>query len=97
MDIHVTAEAVDMVRTRGGALWVWAARPWGCCWGTPAVMHAETEQPPGLDGFTRVFADGIEIWFRPLGGRSPSVLDIGVQGRRLPRVEAYWNGLRVAP
>ena len=96
MDIRVSAAAAEMVRQQGGRLWVWAARPWGCCWGTPAEMHADTERPPHLTGFSLVSRDQIDIWFCSPGGRVPDVLEIGVWGKRKPRVEAYWNGLRVA-
>jgi hypothetical protein len=65
-----------------------------CCWGTPAYMHAATEPPAGLSGFSAVPSAeaGLEIWFRAPAGRSPDVLEIGIRGRRRPRVEAYWDG-----
>ena len=59
-------------------------------------MHAATDEPSGLSGFIRVQVAGIEVFFRPRAGRSPEVLQIGLRGRRRPRVEAYWDGLRVA-
>ena len=96
MDVQVNADAAELVREQGGTLWVWAARPWGCCWGTPATMHAETEQPPDLSGFRLVCRDGIDVWFRPVGDHAPDVLEIGVWGKRKRRVEAYWDGLRMA-
>jgi len=30
------------------------------------------------------------------GGRVPDMLEIGLHGRRRPRVEAYWDGCRFA-
>ena len=62
------------------------------CWGTPAYMHAATVPPLGLSGFSPAHADGLEVWFRAPAGRTPDVLEIGVRGRRHPRVEAYWDG-----
>jgi hypothetical protein len=59
-------------------------------------MHAATERPPGLSGFSLVSRDGVEIWFRRPAGRVPDVLEIDVRGRRRPRVEAYWDGCLVA-
>lgn len=62
-------------------------------------MHAATERPPGLSGFCLVpqtGQDGVEIWFRSPAGRVPDVLEIGLHGRRHPRVEAYWDGCRIA-
>jgi hypothetical protein len=35
---------------------------------------------------------GLELWFRALAGVHPDVLEIGVRGKRRPRVEAYWDG-----
>jgi hypothetical protein len=58
-------------------------------------MHAATEAPPGVSGFTRVPVtglDGLELWFRGPAGTAPDVLEIGLRGRRRPRVEAYWDG-----
>jgi hypothetical protein len=94
--VEASREAIEFVRARGGRLWVWAARPRVCCLGTPPYMHAETLEPAGLAGFSPVPASGIEVFFRAPVGRSPEVLEIGLRGRRRPRVEAYWDGLRVA-
>jgi hypothetical protein len=99
MQVEVSPEASQLVRKRGGRLWVWAARPRLCCCGTPAYMHAATERPPGLSAFRLVpqaGQDGVEVWFRAPGGRVPEVLEIGLRGRRRPRVEAYWDGCRIA-
>ena len=96
MRVEASAEAASFVRARGGRLWVWAARPRVCCMGTPPYMHAATERPPGLSGFSLVSHDGVEIWFRAPAGRAPDVLEIGVRGRRRPRVEAYWDGCLIA-
>ena len=92
MQVEISREAEDLVRDRGGRLWVWSARPPVCCWGTPAYMHAATEPPPGLAGFGVVPHDSIEIWFRAAAGRVPGVLQICLRGRRRPHVEAYWDG-----
>jgi len=97
MRVEVSSEAADFVRARGGRLWVWAATPRVCCWGTPAMMHAATEPPPaGLAGFAPAASAPVEIWFRAPGGRRPDVLEIGLHGRRRARVEAYWDGCRTA-
>jgi hypothetical protein len=96
MQVESSAEAADFVRVRGGRLWVWAAPPRMCCQGAGADVHAATEEPSGLSGFIRVQVAGIEVLFRPRAGRSPELLEIGLRGRRRPRVEAYWDGLRVA-
>jgi hypothetical protein len=59
-------------------------------------MHAATERPAGLSGFTVIPCDGVEILFRACAGRVPDVLEIGVRGERRPRVEAYWDGCVIA-
>jgi hypothetical protein len=94
--VEVSPEAASFVRDRGGRLWVWAAHPRVCCWGTPAYMHAATDQPQGISGFQPVPTEGLEVWFRAPGGRVPDVLEIGLHGRRRARVEAYWDGCRMA-
>ena len=96
MRVEVSPEAATRVSQLGGQLWVWAARPRVCCWGTQAYMHAATEQPQGLSGFCLVSQDAVEIWFRAPAGRTPDVLEVGLRGRRHPRVEAYWDGCRIA-
>ena len=99
MRVEVSPEAARLVRQLGGRLWVWASRPRLCCWGTPAYMHAATERPPDLSGFRLVpqtRQDGMEVWFRAPAGRVPDVLEIGLHGRRRPRVEAYWDGCLIA-
>jgi hypothetical protein len=55
-------------------------------------MHAATTLPPGLTGFVRVAAPGLELWFRELAGARPDLLEIALHGRRRPHVEAYWDG-----
>jgi len=96
MQVELSPEAATLVRQLGGQLWVWAARPRLCCGGTPAYVHAATERPPGLSGFRPVPHGEVELWFRAPAGRVPDVLEIGVHGRRRPRVEAYWDGCRIA-
>jgi hypothetical protein len=95
--VDVSPEAGQLVREQGGRLWVWAARPWGCCWGTPAYMNAATTPPvriapSAFNPVDPVDADGLEIWFRAPGGRVPDVLEIALKGKRRPHVEAYWDG-----
>jgi hypothetical protein len=95
MQADVSAEAAELVRLHGGRPRVCAARPRVCCWGTPTYMHAAAERPPGLSGFALVSQAGAGIWFRAPAGRVPDVLDVGLHGRRRPRVEAYGDGCRV--
>jgi hypothetical protein len=59
-------------------------------------MHAATDPPQGMSGFSLTRADGLDIWFRAPAGTLPDVLEIGLRGRRRPRVEAYWDGCLIA-
>jgi hypothetical protein len=92
MRVQVSSEAAAFVAARGGTVWVWAARPAMCCNGTPAGMRASTTPPADQAGFLATTADEVDVRFRPPGGRCPDVLEVGLHGRRRPRVEAYWDG-----
>jgi hypothetical protein len=92
VQVDVSPAAAEFVRDRGGRLWVWVANARvGCCARAP-YMYAATQPPPGLDGFSVMPQDSIEILFRAPRGRVPAVLEIALRGRRRPRVEAYWDG-----
>jgi hypothetical protein len=90
--VDASPEAAEFVRRQGGQLWVWVARPWACCWGTPAYMHAATTPPGDVSDFSPVPTTGMDVWFRAPAGREPDVLEIGMRGKRHPHVEAYWDG-----
>jgi hypothetical protein len=92
MRVDVSTDAAEFVREQGGQLWVWAARPRVCCGGSPAYLHVATAAPSDLRGFRQVRSIGLDLWFRPPVGRLPDFLEIGLRGRRHPRVEAYWDG-----
>jgi hypothetical protein len=102
MQLDISPEAAAYARANGGQLWVWAAYPRLCCSGAPAWMHAATSRPAGVDGFAVVEttgdtpATGVQVQFRRLGGQEPAVLEIGMQGRRHPKVQAYWDGCLMA-
>ena len=90
--VEVSPEAEEFVRGQGGQVWVWAARPLRCCWGTPAYMYAATKPPSDPSEFRPIHLAGLEVWYRIPGDRRPDVLEIGMRGKRRPRVEAYWDG-----
>jgi hypothetical protein len=92
MRIDISDEAAAFVRRQGGTLWVWAERPRFCCGGMATLMKASTQRPAEPAGFAQSEAHGLDIRFRAPGGRFPGVLEIGLHGRRHPRVEAYWDG-----
>lgn len=92
MRVDITEKAAAFAREQGGTLWVWAAYPRLRCGGMQARIHVTTQEPAGLSGFRPLAARGADVRFRGLGGREPEVLQIGLHGRRRPRVEAYWDG-----
>jgi len=103
--VQVSPDAAELITTLGGQLWVWAARPRMCCSGSPAWMHAATAEPPGVVGFTAVDVPdttegagslGLRLYFRPVAGQLPDVLEIALTGKRQPRVAAYWDGCLMA-
>ncbi len=108
MRVEVSSDAAAFVTARGGRLWVWAERPPMCCGGSPAWMRAATTAPSGRSGFARVPDDVIDLpptsapwprlqlFFRGAGGMAPEVLEIAMQGRRHPKVAAYWDGCLMA-
>lgn len=100
MRLDVSPEAAEFARANGGQIWVWAAYPRLCCSGTPAWMHAATARPERVTGFTQLPAAstprGLTIYFRGAGGQRPDVLEIAVEGKRRPKVAAYWDGCVMA-
>ena len=95
--VEISSEAAGFIGQRGGRLWVWAAYPRMCCAGTPPWMHAATEPPAGISGFSSVTVAGVQLSFRAFGNaRQPDILEIALRGRRRRRVEAYWDGCLMA-
>jgi hypothetical protein len=94
--IEISGDAAVFVREHGGRLWVWAAHPRMCCSGAPAWMHAATDAPDGLSGFSCAVTADVEVHFRGVGDLVPDVLEIGLRGRRHPKLAAYWDGCLMA-
>jgi hypothetical protein len=106
--VEVSSDAAAFVTASGGRLWVWTERPVMCCGGSPAWMRAATTAPGGKSGFDLVPDDAIglppastprprlQLFFRRAGGMSPDVLEIAMEGRRHPKVAAYWDGCLMA-
>jgi hypothetical protein len=89
--VTATADAVEFIRERGGALWVWprhAVRP-------GLVTLDTSTDPPGRDlRFEPVPHDGgFRLFLDPRGWGEPEFLDIELRGWRHRRVAAFWNGL----
>jgi hypothetical protein len=95
----MSTAAADYIASQGGQVWVWASHPRMCCAGAPAWMHAAVAAPDGLTGFSQLSADavpGLTIYFRAVGGQQPQVLEVDMQGKRHPKVAAYWDGCLMA-
>jgi hypothetical protein len=91
MQLVATQEAVEYVRSHGGALFVWAVT---MAYGYHEVfaLEASTESPgPGRD-FHRIEADGIDVMLDTEGRDLPDELHLQMRGRLRRRVRAYWNG-----
>jgi hypothetical protein len=82
--------AVDLIRERGGRLYVWKQRT-RCCGGATVTLEAATEAPAAID-FTRVENEAdFELYLPTALGDLPD--ELHVEARRFPRrIEAYWNG-----
>jgi hypothetical protein len=81
--------AAELIRERGGRLYVWLKR--GRCCGSVTTLAASTEPPAGKE-FRRVDNGEDFVLYLPSAlPRLPEELHLGV--RRFPRrVEAYWDG-----
>jgi hypothetical protein len=90
MNVVMTPEAEELVRSRGGPLFVWVDRQ-RCCGGATYLATA-WERPRGRM-FQRIDGPGgSELHFDDGGLRPPDELHLDIRGRRRRRVEAYWNG-----
>ena len=89
MDIISSDQATDLIREKGGRLYVWLKR--GRCCGNVTTLASATQPPAGKE-FRPIEVDGGFEVYLPTGlKRFPDELHISV--RRFPRrVEAYWNG-----
>jgi hypothetical protein len=89
MNVRASSEAVEAIRQRGGRLWVWPGR--ACCGGTRFIESSTTE-PENAPRFAGIEAGGFELYLLAPDGTLPDELEIGLRGKRRPRVEAFWNG-----
>ena len=90
MRVVASATVVDLIRERGGRLFVWTD-PRRCCSGGVTYLLTGAEPRPGRE-FKRFDSDGFELWFDPGRMDLPDELHLDVKGLRKKRVEAYWNG-----
>lgn len=89
MRLVVSEQAAELIKERGGRLYVRTKRA-RCC-GAVTTLVSSSEPPAGVE-FSRVPGAGdLEVFLPAHLGRLPEELHVDV--RRFPRrVEAYWNG-----
>jgi hypothetical protein len=89
VDVIATEEAVELVRERGGHLYVWIERP-RCC-RSVTYLGTATEPPRGRR-FRSVEADGFVLCIDARMTRLPDELHVDVRGWRRRKPAAYWDG-----
>ncbi len=87
MRVVASEEAVELIRARGGSLYV-SVRSTRCCGGRHLSLGASTEPQPGRE-FVRVPAPGLELYLQADFGRLPDELHVTA---RRGRVQAFWDG-----
>ena len=90
MKITAADGVTDVVRERGGRLYVWASSH-RCCTGTLTLLETGSESPPGAERrFRQIDAGGFDLML-DLGARSvPEELVLQLRGRR-KKIAAFWN------
>jgi hypothetical protein len=91
MQLVATPEAIDYVRSHGGALFVWAVT---MTYGYHDVfaLEASTESPGPNRDFRRIRAEGIDVMLDTEGRDLPDELHLQMRGRLRRQIRAYWNG-----
>ncbi len=94
MKIVARPEVAELIRQRGGRLYVWTD-PHKCCSGNMTYLLTGSEPPRGRE--CRPFdAEGFELYFDPGRMDPPDELHLDIRGWRKKHVEAYWNGCAFA-
>jgi hypothetical protein len=88
--VSAADDVPEIVRERGGALFVWASVH-GLWRGRIVLLEAETTCPPRLDlRFERVDLEAFELYVDLRGFRVPELL-VFETTRRRKQIRAYWN------
>jgi hypothetical protein len=85
--VHIvaSADAVELVRSSGGRLYVWSTRSWGC---QPVTrLHASAAPAPGR-AFVHAEFDAVDLYLAEVGHWPP---ELGLDVYR-GRVRALWDG-----
>jgi hypothetical protein len=86
VELVAPSDVIEVIRERGGALYVWPHNARGC--GGWITLEAATEPPDMV--FRRVTVEGIEL-YAPVEMGLPESLHLELDRRG--RVRAFWNGL----
>ena len=90
MRLVVSQAAEDLLRSRGGRLYVWT-RGGRCCGGANRTLTTSSQQPAGRAFRLVARSASIEVLVPEHMSPLPDELHLDV-GRFARRVEAYWNG-----
>jgi hypothetical protein len=89
MKVVVSDEAAQLIRERGGRLYVWVKK--GRCCGAARTL-ATSSDAPARQEFRRIAGDERFELFLP-AQLAPLPDELQLDTRRYPRrIEAYWNG-----
>jgi hypothetical protein len=88
--IRATDEVQDLVRGRGGRLYVWTSSH-RCCSGPLTLLETGTQRPPGAGRrFREADAGGFKLLFDTGARSAPEELVLELRGRRR-KIAAFWN------
>ncbi|MFA4964721.1 MAG: hypothetical protein WC709_03675 [Thermoleophilia bacterium] len=91
MRILATDDVREVVRERGGSLYVWTDVH-GVCEGRVTLLQADTDRPSaeGLR-FERIGAHGFDVFLAIGSLLWPEFVELALYGRK-QQIRAYWNG-----
>jgi hypothetical protein len=96
VDIVASRDAVDFVRSQGGALFVWTVTmEYG--YHPVFVVEAAVESPGPDRDFLRFEGQGIELFLDAGAHDPPESLHLDVTGVLRKRIRASWNGNSFTP
>jgi hypothetical protein len=91
VNVVVSAEAQEFVKTRGGVLFV---RPTNhrCCGGTLTLLDSTITRPSDSANYVSISSEGVDVRFQGESTCRPDELKIELRGRWRRRPIAYWDG-----
>jgi len=91
VEVVISDEAREFVKSRGGALFV-RARELKCCGGAMVVLDATTSTPRDALNYVAYPADEIELYYRGQPRGVPQQLVVELRGLVRRHLAAYKNG-----